>query len=215
MRAFITIVVLACTAFTAGAADAPTSVQRKAILFFGDSLTAGYGLAPEQSYPALVQNKIDAAKLPFNVVNAGLSGDTTSAAVGRLRWVMRQKVDLVVLALGSNDGLRGIPPETTAKNLQTMIDFVRSKDPGIRIVLAGMKMPPNYGATYTRQFAEVFPTLAKKNKTPLIPFLLEGVGGVPELNLPDRVHPTAKGHTRIAETVWKVLSPILKAMARA
>lgn len=182
----------------------------KNILFFGDSITAGYGIQADQAYPALVQKKIDSLGLNFRVINAGLSGDTTAAGEQRLRWSLRQKADVLVLALGGNDGLRGIPVETTQTYLQRMIDYAKKKQPGIIIVLAGIKMPPNYGADYAEQFSAIYPALAKKNKIPLIPFLLEGVGGIEKMNLPDRIHPTAAGHVLIAETVWKTLRPVLK-----
>ncbi len=179
------------------------------ILFFGDSITAGYGLDIKEAYPALIQKKIDALKLPYRVINAGLSGDTTAAGERRLRWVLRQKVDVFVLALGANDGLRGIPTETTKENLQKMIDFAKSHNANMKILLAGMQMPPNYGKTFTTQFVEIFPALADKNNVVLIPFLLKNVGGIQKLNLPDRIHPTAEGHAIIANTVWEKLKPLL------
>jgi len=182
----------------------------KTILFFGDSITAGYGLDVEQAFPALIQKKIDAKKLPYTVVNAGLSGDTTAAGEQRLRWVLRQPADVMVLALGANDGLRGLPVKTMQDNLTKMIRFAREKNPQMKIILAGMRMPPNYGNEYARDFAAVFPKVAQENNVVLIPFLLEGVGGVANLNFPDRIHPTAQGQMRIAETVWKTLEPLLK-----
>lgn len=181
----------------------------RTIVFFGDSLTAGYGVDPEEAYPALIQQKIDAAGRPWRVVNAGLSGETTSGGLRRLDWILRQPVDIFVLELGGNDGLRGIPPEISRVNLQAMIDRVRSKYPACTVVLAGMQMPPNMGEEYRRAFAAIFPELAEKNGTPLIPFLLEGVGGIPEMNLPDQIHPNPRGHRLVAETVWKTLAPLL------
>jgi acyl-CoA thioesterase-1 len=186
------------------------AAEVKTILFFGDSITAGYGLTQAEAYPALVQAEIDALHWPFRVVNAGLSGDTTGAGIQRLRWVMKQKPDVLVIALGGNDGLRGLPPETTRQNIQTMIDQARAAHPPVQIILAGMKMPANYGKEYNARFAALFPALAQKNRLPLIPFLLEGVGGVAKLNLPDRIHPTAQGHRLIAQTVWKHLKPRLQ-----
>jgi acyl-CoA thioesterase-1 len=183
--------------------------KKLTLVFFGDSITAGRGLTLADAYPALVQKKIDALHWPVTVVNAGLSGDTTAAGEQRLKWVLRQKVDVLVIALGANDGLRGIAPEVTEANLQRMIDFARSKNPTLTIVLAGMKMPPNYGKDYAARFEATFHTLAARNKLPLIPFLLEGVGGIPSMNQGDGVHPTVKGQARIAETVWTALKPIL------
>jgi acyl-CoA thioesterase I len=188
----------------------PESKIVRVILFFGDSVTAGYGLSPEEAYPALIQKKIDAEGLNYKVVNAGLSGDTTAAGVRRLQWALRQHVDILVLALGGNDGLRGIPPSTTKQNLQRMIDAARDTSPGITVVLTGMKMPPNYGPQFTKEFAAVFPALATRNKIPLVPFLLEGVGGIPAMNQPDLIHPTAQGQQLIAETVWATLKPMVE-----
>ncbi len=187
-----------------------SGAESKVILFFGDSVTYGYGVEPSQAYPVLIQKKIDELKWPYRCVNAGLSGDTTSAGIERLRWTLRQKPDVLILALGGNDGLRGIPAKTIQANLETMIDIAREKNPKVKILLAGMQMPPNYGGDYTKQFQAVYPAVAKKKKVQLIPFLLEKVGGIPEMNLPDRIHPTAKGHIIIAETVWKTLRPVLQ-----
>lgn len=181
----------------------------KTVVFFGDSLTAGFGVDPDESFPALIRQKIDAAGLPWRVVNAGLSGETTSGGLRRLDWILRQPVDILVLELGGNDGLRGIPPETSRVNLQAMIERTRAKYPGCVVVLAGMQMPPNMGADYQRAFAAIFPELAERHRTPFIPFLLEGVGGVPELNLADGIHPNPRGHQIVAETVWKTLEPLL------
>jgi len=186
------------------------AAERKTVVFFGDSLTAGYGLdSPDDAFPALIQHKIDAAGRSWRVVNAGLSGETTAGGLRRLDWILRQPVDLFVLELGGNDGLRGIPVESSRANLQAMIERVRTRYPGVIIVLVGMQIPTNLGPDYTRQFAAMYPALAEKNHTALIPFLLEGVGGVPSLNQPDGVHPTAEGHQIVAETVWRVLQPLL------
>jgi acyl-CoA thioesterase I len=183
----------------------------KTILFFGDSLTAGYGLDnPAQAFPGIIQEKITAEKLPWRVINAGLSGETTAGGVRRLDWILRQPVDIFVLELGGNDGLRGLPPEVARANLQTIIERVRQKNPSARIVVAGMEMPSSMGAAYTKAFREIYPAIAEKNQAVLIPFLLQGVGGDPTLNLPDGVHPTAEGHAIIAETVWKTLRPLLQ-----
>jgi len=196
---------LALAAATLGAPEPRT------LVFFGDSLTAGYGLddPAHEAYPALIQEKIAAAHLPWRVVNAGLSGETTAGGVRRVDWILRQHVDLFVLALGANDGLRGVEPSLSAGNLQAIIDRVRAHYPDARIVLAGMQLPPNMGGEYTADFAAMYPALAAKNHLPLIPFLLDGVGGHPDLNQPDGVHPTAAGAVRVAENVWQVLRPLL------
>jgi acyl-CoA thioesterase I len=194
--------------FLTGATPAP-----RTILFLGDSITAGYGLEPAQAYPALIQDKIDAKPWPFKVINAGQSGDTTAGGLGRMDWLLRNRIDVLVLELGGNDGLRGLPAETTRKNLQAIIDRSREKYPDVKIILAGMQVPPNMGRDYAKQFDRIFVELAKKNKAALIPFVLEGVGGVPALNLPDGIHPTARGHEIVAANVWKILEPILKPLA--
>ena len=186
--------------------------QPKNILFLGDSITAGYGLEPSQSYPALIQDKIDAKKWPFRTVNAGQIGDTSAGGLNRMDWLLRSRVDVLVLELGGNDGLRGLPPETTRQNLQAIIERTQKKYPQAKIILAGMKVPPNMGADYASKFAVIYPDLAKKNKALLIPFILENVGGVRELNLPDGIHPTAKGHELVAINVWKVLEPLLQSL---
>jgi acyl-CoA thioesterase-1 len=177
------------------------------VLFFGNSLSAGYGLNdPEtEAFPGRIQAKIDSAGLPFKVVNAGLSGETTAGGKNRIDWVMRQPIDIFVLELGGNDGLRGIDPEETYRNLQSIIDQVKARYPEVKIVLAGMEAPPNLGEQYTTAFRSVYPRLAEANEVVLIPFLLEGVGGVPELNLPDGIHPTARGHQRVADLIWPYL----------
>ena len=186
--------------------------QPRNILFFGDSLTAGFGLTPSQAFPAYIQNKIQNMEWNFSVLNAGLSGETSSAGLRRVDWLLRNKVDVLVLALGANDGLRGIFPELTEKNLQGIIDKVRRKNPRVEIVIAGMRMPPSLGLDYNRQFEAVFSNLAKRNDGSLIPFLLEGVAGMVDLNLDDGIHPTAEGHKIVAEKVWLVLKPVLEKM---
>jgi acyl-CoA thioesterase I len=184
------------------------------VLFLGDSITAGYGLELSQAFPALIQEKIQAKGWRFKAVNAGQSGDTSAGALDRLNWLLKNRVDVLVLELGGNDGLRGLPVEGTQKNLQAIIDRTKAKYPQAKIIIAGMKVPPNMGRDYAKKFEAVFVDLAKKNKAPLIPFVLEGVGGVRELNLPDGVHPTAKGHQIVAATVWKVLEPVLRSMSK-
>ncbi|RZJ74931.1 MAG: arylesterase [Flavobacterium sp.] len=183
--------------------------ELKNILFFGTSLTAGYGLDPSEAYPALLQNKIDSLKLPYKVINGGLSGETSAAGKSRIDWLLKQPVDVFVLELGANDGLRGLPVNETEKNLQFIIDAVKAKHPKAKMMLAGMQMPPNMGAKYADDFKNMFPALAEKNKMVLIPFLLDGVGGVPKLNQPDGIHPTAEGDKILAKTVWKYLEGLL------
>jgi acyl-CoA thioesterase-1 len=188
-------------------ASAPSA---RTILFLGNSITAGYGLEPSEAFPALIQERIDAKGWNFRVVNAGQSGDTSAGGLNRLDWLLKNAVDVLVLELGANDGLRGLPVEVTRKNLQAIIDRTKARYPKARIVIAGMMVPPNMGQDYSRGFAAVFPALAKKNGAALIPFLLEGVGGMEKLNLRDGIHPTAKGHEVVAANVWKVLEPVLR-----
>ncbi|MBC7921200.1 MAG: arylesterase [Ferruginibacter sp.] len=185
------------------------ATARKTILFFGNSLTAGYGLEPSQAFPALIQQRIDSLGLPYRAINAGLSGETTAGGKSRIDWLLRQQVDVFVLELGGNDGLRGIPTRETRRNLQEIIDRVRGKYPDVKIILAGMQIPPNMGPQYTAEFRDIYQDLAQKNNTALIPFLLEGVGGNPKLNLPDGIHPTPEGHRIVTENVWQVLSGML------
>lgn len=185
------------------------AAETKTLLFFGDSLTAGYGLDPDEAYPALIQRKLDESGRTWRVVNAGLSGETTAGGLRRLDWILRQPVDIFVIELGGNDGLRGIAPEVSQANLEAMIKRIQERAPNVKVVLAGMQMPTNMGADYTRRFAAMYPEVAQKLKVPLIPFLLEGVGGIPSLNLPDGIHPTAEGHKIVAETVWRALQSLL------
>lgn len=185
-------------------------VKKKTIVFFGNSLTAGLGLSPEQAFPALIQKKIDSIGLPYHVVNAGVSGETTSGGKTRIDWILQQPIDIFVLELGANDGLRGIRPlSITRQNLQDIIDSVKAKNPNAKILLAGMQVPPNMGQEYSTEFREMFPQLAQKNSAALIPFLLEGVGGETNLNQSDGIHPTAEGHRIVAENVWKELIKLL------
>ncbi len=184
--------------------------ESKVILFFGNSLTAGMGLNPENAFPALIQKRLDSLQLDYTVVNAGLSGETTSGGKNRLDWVLNQPTAIFVLELGANDGLRGIPLHETRSNLQTIIDMVRKKNPKTQIVLAGMQIPPNMGEAYTSEFRNIFPDLAKKNNAALIPFLLEDVAGVPDLNQTDGIHPTVEGHKILAQNVWDVLKDIVQ-----
>ena len=181
----------------------------KTIVFFGNSLTAGYGVDPSEAFPALVQEKIDSLDLPYKVINAGLSGETTAGGKSRIDWILRQPVDVFVLELGGNDGLRGIPIAETAKNLQAIIDRVKEKYPNVKIILAGMQVPPNMGRNYATAFRVVFQQLAANNHIDLIPFLLENVGGITHLNQNDGIHPNPEGHKIVAENVWRILQGML------
>lgn len=191
----------------------PEERSGNTILFFGDSLTAGLGLEPEQAFPALIGNRLDSLGYDYRVVNAGLSGETTASGANRLDWVLRQPVAVFVLELGANDGLRGIPLAETRKNLTEIVERVRESDSTTRILLAGMQLPPNMGPAYTSEFREIFPELAAEYNLHLIPFLLDGVGGNPELNQQDGIHPTAEGHKVLANNVWEVLEPVLRKTA--
>lgn len=191
-------------------ADSLQTVSKdKVILCFGNSLTAGMGLDEDDAFPAVLQRKVDSLGLSYKVVNAGLSGETTASGKNRIEWVLNQKVDVFVLELGANDGLRGIHPNETKNNLQTIIDIVREKNPDTKIILAGMQMPPNLGEEYTEAFKNIFPELAKSNGIELVPFLLENVAGIAELNQSDGIHPTTEGQKILAENVWSVLKDVL------
>ena len=185
------------------------------LVVFGDSLAAGLGIDLSEAFPALLQKKVDDLGWPVAVVNSGVSGDTSAGGLRRIDWLLRQPVDVLILELGGNDGLRGIPVESTRHNLQGIIDRVKQKYPDTRIVIAGMQMPPNMGEEYTLAFRRMFPELARANHAALIPFLLEGTGGKAELNQPDQIHPTAEGHKIIAANVWKIIEPILREVAQA
>lgn len=183
----------------------------KRLVVLGDSITAGYGLDKEQAYPALLQAKFDSAKEAWAVVNGGVSGDTTAGGLRRLPWLLREKTELLLIALGGNDGLRGLKLEQTRENLAKMIDLAREKQPGIMIIIAGMRMPDNMGEDYKKGFAEIFRGVAKEKGAGLLPFLLEGVGGEAKLNQEDRIHPNEEGQKILAETVWKSLRQALDA----
>jgi acyl-CoA thioesterase-1 len=182
----------------------------KTILFFGNSLTAGYGVEPSEAFPALIQKKLDSLHLGYKVINAGVSGETTSGGLARIDWILRQSPDVFVLELGGNDGLRGLPLSETRKNLQAIISRVKQKSPLTKIIIAGMMIPPNMGVRYTWEFQNIYPTLARQNQVSLIPFLLQGVGGEAKLNQADGIHPTPAGHRIVAENVWTVLKDVLK-----
>ncbi len=179
------------------------------ILFFGDSLTAGYGLSEEQAFPAIVERRLNRNGGNVEVINAGLSGETSAGGNSRIEWILRQPIDVLVLELGANDGLRGLPLEQTRNNLQSIINKTRAKYPDVKIIIAGMQVPPNLGPDYTSEFRKIFPELAKKNNAILIPFLLDGVAGDESLNLPDGIHPNPEGHKIVAENVLEALQKAL------
>lgn len=183
--------------------------NNKNILFFGDSITAGYGLDSENAFPALIQNRLDSLELEYNVVDAGFSGETSAGGLRRVDWILQQPVEIFILELGGNDGLRGLDPENTKKNLQEIIDKVENSYPDATIILAGMEAPPNMGPDYTERFRNIYKELAETNDVIFLPFILEGVAGEPDLNLADGIHPTAEGHEIVAENVWEVLEPLL------
>ena len=183
--------------------------KQKTIIFFGDSLTAGYGLSTEQAFPFIVEQELLKRGLDYKVVNAGLSGETSAGGLTRIDWILNQPVDIFVLELGANDGLRGLPLDQTKKNLQSIIEKVQKKNPEVAIVLAGMMVPPNMGKVYSDQFTAMYVELAENNETIFIPFLLDGVGGHSDLNLPDGIHPNVEGHKIVAKTVLRFLEDIL------
>ena len=184
--------------------------EQKTILFFGNSITAGYQLEMEQAFPAIIQNRLDSLGYNYRSINAGLSGETTAGGNSRIDWVLSTVPDIFFLELGANDGLRGLPLMETRKNLQNIIDKVKQANPKVKIILAGMQVPPNLGQDYTQEFQMIFPELAKSNAAILIPFILEGVAGVPDLNLEDGIHPTPEGHKIVAETIWKYVEPLFQ-----
>lgn len=191
-------------------ADSSTQDARPVILFLGTSLTAGLGLDPADAYPALIQAKLDAAGLRYRVVNAGVSGETSAGALRRVDWLLRQKPAVLVLETGANDGLRGQDPDATRANVAAILEAARRLEPPPALVLVGMKAVTNYGRDYQRRFESLYPELARANGAALVPFLLEGVAGVPSLNQADGIHPTAEGHRRMADTVWAALQPALR-----
>lgn len=197
-------------AFCLASTVAAEPSDRRTILFMGDSLTAGYGLEDGLAFPALIRAKIDSLGMPFDVVSAGLSGETSSGGLRRIDWLLRRKIDVLVLELGANDALRGVPLEVTRQSLQGIVEKCKMKYPDVKIVIAGMEAPPNLGVDYTAAFRDLFVDLARAHDADLIPFLLAGVAGRPELNLPDRIHPTEQGHAILAENMWEILGPLLK-----
>lgn len=184
--------------------------ETKNILFFGNSLTAGYGLQSQDlAFPGIIQQWIDSLALPYRVINGGLSGETSAAGKERIDWLLREKINIFVLELGANDGLRGIPTEETSRNLQQIVDKVLAKYPDCKLVLTGMMVPPSMGGDYGKAFTAIFPVLAEKNDMAFVPFLLAGVAGEPDLNQQDGIHPTEEGHQILAREVWTVLQPLL------
>lgn len=215
----LTMLVISCNS-TSQKADGPidkpkeevsneAETGKKIILFFGNSITAGYQLDMDQAFPAIIQTKLDSLGYDYLSVNAGLSGETSAGGKTRIEWVLRSVPDIFFLELGANDGLRGLPLEETPKNLQNIIDAVREVNPEVKIIIAGMMVPPNLGQEYTTAFQQIFPDLAKENQATYIPFLLDKVAGDPSLNLDDGIHPTPEGHQIVAETVWQYLEPLL------
>lgn len=194
---------------TATADSAQVKTSQKTILFFGNSLTAGYGIDPEDAFAGLVQTRLDSLGKDYRVINGGLSGETTAGGLSRLDWFLEEEPTIFVLELGGNDGLRGILPSESKSNLLAIIDKVKAKYPNTTIILAGMQIPPNMGQEYTEEFKAIYPAVAAEKNVTLIPFLLEGVAGNPDLNLPDGIHPTEEGHKIVFETVWKTLEGLL------
>lgn len=199
---------------TAIESDAPATTSKKTILFFGDSITAGYGLEDtNDAFPGIIQSKIDSLGLSYEVVNSGLSGETTAGGKSRIEWILNQDIDIFILELGANDGLRGVPLVETRNNLQAIINAVKEKSPNTQIILAGMQLPPNMGQDYTSGFKSIFSELATKNNIAFIPFILEDVGGIKDLNQNDGIHPNLQGHKIVAKNVWEVLSDVIQSQS--
>jgi len=204
MRSILTIILL----FSLTSVQAQNSEQKR-ILFFGDSITAGLGVDKSQAFPALIQQKVDSAGLNYEVINGGLSGETSAGGLRRIDWVLQRKIDVFILELGGNDGLRGIELSSTKNNLQKIIEKVQQKYPDVKIILAGMQVPPNLGQEYTSEFENMYPELSDENDLPLIPMILDKIGGNENLMQGDGIHPTPEGHQVIAENVWDKLEPRL------
>lgn len=224
IAAVLSLALAACSRGEEGAASAPRqdvrdsrgstdTAERPVVLFLGTSLTAGLGLSPEEAYPALVQRKLDSAALAWQAVNAGLSGETSAGALRRLEWLLKGPVRIVVVETGANDGLRGLDVDSTRANLEAIIGRIRAHDSTIAIVLAGMEAPPNLGPRFTARFRAIFAELARRHGLALIPFLLEGVGGIDSLNQSDGIHPNSRGQEIVAATVWRTLEPVLRRLA--
>jgi acyl-CoA thioesterase I len=206
------IAVRAGETLTAGPTSSPGVVRNPVVLFFGTSLTAGLGLDPERAFPALIEKKAAADGLPITVVNAGLSGETTAGAARRIDWVLRTPVDMIVIEGGANDALRGLSPSAARANLERVIAVVRQKQPAAKIVLVQMEAPPNLGPAYARSFRTIYSDIAKKEGVALLPFLLDGVAGIPRLNQPDGLHPNLAGEQIVADNLWRALKPILDSL---
>ena len=205
---FLTV---ACCAFISMGVYGLNASEPGRILIIGDSITAGYNLPAEQAYPALLQQKIDREGLPFRIQNAGQSGDTTAGGLRRVHWLLRAGApDVAVVALGGNDGLRGLDPAAMQSNLQGIVAALREANPNVQILLAGMRMPASMGARYVRDFQAAFAAVVEQEGVDWLPFLLDGVAGEPSLNFDDRIHPNAAGQVIIAATVWKHLAPLLR-----
>jgi acyl-CoA thioesterase-1 len=198
----------------APAAAATPAAVRPVVLCVGTSLTAGFGLEPDEAWPALLQGKVDAAGLPHRVVNAGVSGETSAGALRRMDWLLRQPVAVLVLETGANDMLRGQDADATRANVDAILSRAARQQPPPRLVVLGMRAAPNLGAPYGQRFASIYPDLAAKHQASLVPFVLEGVAGIPKLNQSDGVHPTPEGQKIIADTVWKTLEPLLRPSSR-
>jgi acyl-CoA thioesterase-1 len=192
---------------TASIEDNPISV-----MVFGDSITAGYGLDQDDAFPAIMQQKAEKEGFNTVIINAGLSGETSAGGLRRIDWVLQRPVDVFILELGGNDGLRGINPEVTKQNLSGIMDKVKAKYPDARIILTGMEAPPNMGEVYTSRFRAIFRELANEYDVVFMPFILEDVAGISELNLPDGIHPTEEGHQIIARNLWEYLRPVLNGL---
>lgn len=192
----------------------PRSGEVSTIVFLGTSITAGLGVDPQEAYPAVIQQRLDSAGLRFQVINAGVSGESSSGSLKKISWILRQPPAVLVIETGANDGLRGQDPEAVKGNIQAIIDSTRSRSPATRIVLAGMQALPNLGSRYVQRFVAIYPELARENDVPLVPFILEGVAGVDSLNQPDGIHPTVAGQRMVAENVWRVLEPVLSQLSR-
>jgi acyl-CoA thioesterase-1 len=221
------ILALATLTLTACARDAGSAGQssaapppaaaadsRRNVLFVGTSLTAGYGVGEDVAFPARIQEMIDAAALPYRVINAGISGETSAGGLRRIDWTLQQPADVLVLELGANDGLRGIDPREMRSNLEGIVQRARASNPEIALVIVGMEAPPNLGDLYTSRFRNVFSDLADEYDAALVPFLLDSVAAQPQLNIEDGIHPNVAGHHIIARTVWRVLEPVLRTRAQ-
>jgi acyl-CoA thioesterase-1 len=196
------------------AGPASKSARKPVVLFFGTSLTAGYGLNPDQAFPSLIQKKADSAGLAIQTVNAGLSGETTAGAARRIDWVLRSPADVIVIEAGANDALRGLAPDAARRNLETVIAAVRKRQPQSKILLVQMEAPPNFGVAYTNSFRAIYGEVARSENVTLLPFLLDGVAGIPRLNQADGVHPNVQGERIVADNLWRALEPIIARLDR-